>query len=174
MRFSPGIFVLPRDYPDRPIRAGLVRRVVDDGVMKPVLRLALLGLLLVGTLSAGQSPWTQLKVGMSANRTVALLGAPVMRNHGHGFETWIYDHGAEVVIHAGLTLVGWTAPAVLAVPVHSQDIWSEHPAGEYYATMHAILPRPVRPVATPKADVTPAAVAAKATAGLTYEEFLRG
>jgi hypothetical protein len=111
---------------------------------------------------------------MSANRTVALLGAPVMRNHGHGFETWIYDHGAEVVIYAGLTLVGWTAPAVLAVPVHSQDIWSNHPAGEYYATMHAILPRPDRPDATRKPDTAPAAVAPKPTAGLTYEEFLRG
>ena len=137
-------------------------------------RLTLLGLLLAGTLSAGQSPWTQLKVGMSANRTVSLLGAPVMRNHGHGFETWIYDHGAEVVIYAGITLVGWTAPAVLAVPVHSQDIWSNHPAGEYYATMHAILPRPDRPDATRKPDAAPAAVAPKPTAGLTYEEFLRG
>ena len=142
--------------------------------MKSVLRLALLGLLLVGTLSAGQSPWTQLKVGMSANRTVSLLGAPVMRNHGHGFETWIYDHGAEVVIYAGITLVGWTAPAVLAVPGHSQDIWSNHPAGEYYATMHAILPRPDRPDAARKPGAAPAVEAAKATAGLTYEAYLRG
>lgn len=138
------------------------------------VRLVLLGLLLVGTLSAGQNPWTQLKVGLSAQRTASLLGEPVLRNHGHGFETWTYDHGAEVIIYAGAALVGWTAPAGLALPVRSQDAWSNHPAGDYYATMHSILPRTVRPDANRRkggnrADETP-----RGTAGQTYEELLRG
>jgi len=137
-------------------------------------RLTLLGLLLAGTLSAGQSPWTQLKVGMSAQRTATLLGEPVLRNHGHGFETWTYDHGAEVIIYAGATLVGWTAPAVLALSVRSQDIWSNHPAGDHYATMHSILPRPERPDANRRPGGSKSAEPPRATAGLTYEELLRG
>ena len=137
-------------------------------------RLTLLGLLLVGTLSAGQNPWTQLKVGLSAQRTATLLGEPVLRNHGHGFETWTYDHGAEVIIYAGATLVGWTAPAELAQLVRSQDIWSNHPAGEYYATMHAILPRPERPAANRRTDGNRTAVTPRTTAGQTYEQLLRG
>lgn len=132
------------------------------------------GLLLVGTLSAGQNPWTQLKVGLSAQRTASLLGEPVLRNHGHGFETWTYDHGAEVVIYAGATLVGWTAPAELALPVRSQDVWSNHPAGDYYATMHSILPQPVRPKANRRTGGNEPGETPRATAGQPYEELLRG
>lgn len=138
------------------------------------VRLVLLSLLLTVSATAGQNPWTQLKVGLSVQRTATLLGEPVLRNHGHGFETWTYDHGAEVIIYAGATLVGWTVPAELVRLVRSQDIWSNHPAGEYYATMHAILPRPVRPEANRRTGGNKAEETPRATAGLTYEELLRG
>jgi len=111
-------------------------------------------------------PWTKLKVGMSADEIVSLLGDPVLRSKGRGFETWTYEHGAEVLIY-GL-VVGWTTPATATVLVRSQDVWSHRPGGEYLATLRAAVRPPAR-----KAQAT-APVKPAATQGLGYEEYLKG
>lgn len=56
--------------------------------------------------------WAQLRVGMSKDETAAVLGRPLLRTAGKGFELWIYNHGAEVVFHAG-PVFAWTAPTVI-------------------------------------------------------------
>ena len=136
--------------------------------MHTVLRLAFLGLLLCGPLPAAES-WTKMKLGMSAEQTVTLLGDPVLRSRGRGFETWTYDNGAEVLLHG--TVVGWTAPVTAGLAKRSQDVWINRPAGRHYATLHAALADPARAPAAP----TPARRKTPPTgAGIGFEEYIRG
>jgi hypothetical protein len=107
-------------------------------------RFVWLGLLLLGSLPAAQEPWAQLKVGMGAADTAALLGHPIFHRQGHGFTTWTYDRGGEVLLHANGTVIGWTAPKTARVAVRSRDIWSNRPDGEFSPTMHSVLPRPMK------------------------------
>jgi hypothetical protein len=131
--------------------------------------LLLAGLLLTSSLTAAEDPWERLQLGMSGSETVALLGEPVLSSRGGGFHKLNYDGGAEVLLYGDGRVVGWTAPAGSRGAKHSHDIWSCQPAGKYYATMHAILPRPVRDreartVRQPAGDRA-------ATAGTGYEEY---
>lgn len=139
--------------------------------MSLFLRLLLPGLLLVGSVTAAPQPWARLKLGMSAEQTVVLLGSPILRTRGHGFETWTYDHGAEVLIHG--TVVGWTAPASARLLVRTQDVWQSRRIGEHYATLQSGLPAASRKpaaVTVPVVRRKPAATGA----GLGYEEYVRG
>lgn len=139
--------------------------------MSTILRLLLLTALLAGPLAAAPKPWSQLKVGTPAPEVLALLGDPVCARTGKGFETWIYDDGAEVLLWRTGTVIGWTEPAEASLPNPSRDIWSEQPAGRYYASMYSVLPRPL----TKKTDVARmrTLLEAAATAGTGYEQYLR-
>ncbi len=135
------------------------------------LRLFAISLLLLGSLSAEQTPWALLKVGMSAEAIISLLGDPIQRNKGRGFETWTYDGGAEVLIY-GL-VVGWTTPASAALPARSADVWSNHPQGDYFATLRSA----VRTHALQSSVVSaakPSRETPRANAGTGYEEYFRG
>lgn len=135
------------------------------------LRLLLISLLLLGSLSAKPTAWAQLQLGMSAEQIVTLLGSPLLRIRGHGFETWTYDHGAEVLIHG--TVVGWTAPASARLLIRNADVWHARRMGEHYATLHTGLP-----AATKKpAKVTTPPVRAKTpstSTGAGFEDYIRG
>lgn len=72
---------------------------------RPVL--ALLACLLTASLSAA-GDWAQLKGGMTGAEAVKLLGEPLIRTAGRGFQVWIYDGRGEVVF-AGGPLKAWTA-----------------------------------------------------------------
>lgn len=139
--------------------------------MHAVLRFVLICLLPLPALAAASGPWAQLKLGMSAAHAATLLGDPLLRSVGHGFETWTYDDGAELVLHG--TVVGWTAPHSAGLPKRSQDVWLSRPSGRHYATLHAVLTDPARPVVAPP----PATAVAKrkATAnGIGFEDYIRG
>ncbi|HVU18176.1 MAG TPA: hypothetical protein VHD32_14730 [Candidatus Didemnitutus sp.] len=66
-------------------------------------------LLVVLRLAAGTDGWATLKRGMSQADTYAVLGKPLIRTAGRGFEVWIYDHNAEVLFFRG-PVIAWTAP----------------------------------------------------------------
>lgn len=62
--------------------------------------------------AAAASPrekWTQLKSGMSAEETAAVIGRPLIRTSGRGYELWIYDSCAEVLFQHG-PVAAWTVP----------------------------------------------------------------
>ena len=166
--------VLPGAYRIRRLCARVCRRVADDEGMKPIARLFLLSLLLAGSLGAApQAQWGELKVGISARQTLSLLGRPLFQRHGKGFETWTYDHGAEVLLYGGNAVVGWTAPASANLAVRSLDVWSLHANEEAYATLYSALETSdiVPPtVIAPKENPKPA----PAIIGQGYEQFLRG
>ncbi len=134
------------------------------------LRLLLVSLLLVSSLSAEPMPWTQLKIGMSADELVSVLGDPVFRRQGRGFETWTYDRGAEVLVYG--IVVGWTAPADPGLKLRSQDVWANHPKGAFMPTLQMTLRKVVRPPAPPVAPAKPAPSARPPGAGMGYEEYL--
>jgi len=135
------------------------------------LRLFLISFLLLAPLSAEPMPWAQLKVGMAAEEILSLLGDPVMRSKGRGFETWTYDDGAEVLIY-GL-VVGWTMPASATVRVRSEDVWRNHPRGDYYATLRsAVRKAGAKPAATAPAGPLPGK--RPDDSGMGYERFLQG
>lgn len=116
-------------------------------------------LALVPGLRAGEA-WSQLKLGMTADETRTKLGNPMLRTSGKGFETWIYDRGAEAVLYG--SLIGWTSPAAAnesgpaatSAP-RSVDIWStaDHSA-ERPLTFLSLLPQP--PAPPPPKRVAPA------------------
>lgn len=135
------------------------------------MRLFLISLLLLAPLSAEPMPWAQLKVGMAAGEILSLLGDPVLRSKGHGFETWTYDDGAEVVIY-GL-LVGWTTPASATTRGHSEDVWRNQPRGDYYATLRsAVRKAAAKPAVTAPAGSPPEKQ--PVNSGIGYERFLQG
>lgn len=139
--------------------------------MSAPLRHLLVGLLLVASLSADPLPWTQLKIGMSADELVNVLGDPIFRRQGRGFETWTYDHGAEVLVYG--MVVGWTAPTTPGLKVLSRDVWAEHPNGAFLPTLQTALRKAVRTPAPPIMPAKPAPVIRPAGAGIGYEEYLR-
>ncbi|MCX6953587.1 MAG: hypothetical protein NTV51_15660 [Verrucomicrobia bacterium] len=116
-------------------------------------------LALAPTLVRGAEQWAQLKLGMTAEQTLAALGDPILKTTGNGFEVWIYNHGSEVVLYG--SLIGWTAPAAAKLPERSTDIWSDDDSGETFPTFLALLPKPVRvgPVPKTKPVPTPAVAA---------------
>lgn len=132
-----------------------------------LLRLFLLCLLSVTSLSAEQS-WAQLKIGTPAEAALEMLGEPVSVRHGRGFETWIYDHGAEVLVYQ--VVVGWTAPASSGIKHASHDVWAAKPGGHFHKTLAAALNKAAKVKAPVTAKTTPAAT--PATAGMGYEEYL--
>lgn len=138
--------------------------------MTTVSRLVLLSLVLLGSASADILPWSRLKIGMTAGETASLLGDPIFQRRGHGFVTWTYDDGAEVLLHATGSVVGWTAPAKAVEAMQSADIWSQQPAGKYYASMHSVLPRPVKKPARGGSN----GAVVRASGGTTYEQLIRG
>jgi hypothetical protein len=86
----------------------------------PLLLPAFLFLLLPGLARAADG-WAQLKLGMTAEQAEAALGAPLFRNEGRGFELWIYDGRAEVVMYGGV--IAWTAPATSTAARSSPQTW---------------------------------------------------
>ena len=134
-----------------------------------LLRLFLLCLVSATSLSAEQS-WAQLKVGMAADDALEVLGEPVSVRRGRGFETWIYDHGAEVLVYP--VVVGWTAPASTGLKHFSHDVWAAKPGGNFQKTLATAVSKAVKANAPlPPAKPTPEAVAA--AAGMGYEEYLQ-
>jgi hypothetical protein len=134
--------------------------------MRLLLAVFVAGILILVSASAETMPWMHLKVGMSAEEIVSLLGDPVLRIKGRGFETWTYDHGAEVLVY-GL-LVGWTAPDSTSRSIRSQDVWASRPRGDYFGTLRsAVLRRPKQ---------RPPVVVAETVAnhaGMGYEDYLK-
>ena len=86
--------------------------------------------------------WNDLKLGMSAEETLAALGQPLIRTAGRGFETWTYDKGGDVLIYG--SVIGWTAPASVRLAVRSKDIWSEN-RHLPYLTFFSLLPARLPP-----------------------------
>ena len=132
--------------------------------MPAPLRLLLICVLLISSLSAEPMPWTQLKIGMSAEELVDVLGEPVFRRQGRGFETWTYDQGAEVLVYG--IVVGWTTPIVPGLKVRSRDVWAEHPKGAFLPTVQTALRKAVRPPTPPVAAAQPPPSAPPAGAGM--------
>lgn len=137
--------------------------------MHLILRLSVVGLLVLASLPAAEESWTKLKIGMSAEKALSILGFPLLRSKGHGFETWTYDNGAEVLLHA--TVVGWTAPTVAKSPMRSNDVWRGNHPGKHYATMQAALVE-----AVPIVDPLPLnrRKRGKGSAGVGFEEYFQG
>ena len=99
--------------------------------------LAVLFVVLAGSARAA-SAWTQLKLGMTAEQAVAIVGEPLQRSAGQGFEIWTYDDRAELLFYG--PLVGWTAPRSADMIARSVDVWSAPMAA---TAQPQILPRPV-------------------------------
>lgn len=77
--------------------------------MKRIRWLAGMMAALVGAagMSASMS-WERLEAGLSHTEVRGLIGEPLMRSAGRGFEVWIYDAQREVVWIRGV-VVAWTA-----------------------------------------------------------------
>lgn len=88
----------------------------------------------------GADRWAQLKLGMTADETAAVLGTPLVRNVGRGFELWIYDHDAEVLFFGDL--VGWTSPGTGALVARTADIWQANRGRDDFRGVLASLPPP--------------------------------
>ena len=102
--------------------------------------LAFLLLCVPGFLSAADR-WAQLKLGMTAEETVAALGEPLIRTVGRGFELWVYDDRAEVLFYG--PVIGWTTPGVGPKAGEAHDIWQSDHTGVPTPTFLSQLPRPV-------------------------------
>ena len=127
------------------------------------VRLLLLSPLLAAGLTAGEPGWKELQIGHTAAQTLTLLGEPLLRSKGRGFEKWTYDDGAEVLFHGAL--VGWTVPTSLRLPARSDDIWKKWPELSYDAA--------IRRAAPPAAPKRPSAKGAAPAASVGFEEYLR-
>lgn len=121
--------------------------------MATATRFLCLLLLFAGTVRAEN--WSQLTLGMSPDEARRILGEPILRSAGQGFETWIYDHQAEVVFYG--SVVGWTTPRSTGSTSQSVDVWQ--PAGEGQPTIRRVLPRPQ--IVAPSAKRRVAATKAK-------------
>lgn len=101
----------------------------------------LLGLLLAlaPVATRGADAWARLKLGMTADETTAVLGAPLIRTAGHGFELWTYDNGAEALLFG--SLIGWTASGSASVAERSFDIWRARRADSSSPSFLGMLPR---------------------------------
>jgi len=92
---------------------------------KYLLLLAQLSLLQPGT-ARGADGWAQLKLGMTAEQAMAAVGVPLFRSEGRGFELWIYDSRAEVVMYGGV--IAWTAPAGSTATHVAAEVWEFYQA----------------------------------------------
>jgi hypothetical protein len=112
----------------------------DEGRMLTHVRTGLLGLVLplLGAAGLAAEGWTQLKPGMTAAETRALLGPPLLFSEGHGFAVWIYDHATEVVFYD--RVIAWTAPGARTSPAKADEAWSFYQA----APGSVNVPIPVR------------------------------
>ena len=72
--------------------------------------LFLLLVLMVPALSQGAADWTKIKTGITPTEAADVLGKPLIRTYGRGFQLWIYDGCGEIVFGGGPAL-GWTQPA---------------------------------------------------------------
>lgn len=63
----------------------------------------------VATPLSGAERWQKMKAGMTRHAMRSMLGDPLIRSSGRGFEVWVYDNRAEVVCIRGV-VVAWTAP----------------------------------------------------------------
>jgi len=111
-------------------------------------------------------------MGMTTEQTASLLGEPMFRRRGHGFETWTYEGCAEVVFYGSGAVVAWTAPPEPPAPPRSRDLWSSQPKGKF-VTMHAALRD------SPGAAPAPTGSAAarkrlRPDSSQGYEAYLRG
>jgi hypothetical protein len=68
-------------------------------------QIAALLVLVAGSARAADA-WAQLKLGMTSIQAVAVVGAPLQRSSGQGFQVWTYDNRAELVFYG--PLIGWT------------------------------------------------------------------
>jgi len=109
---------------------------------------------LAPALLRGKENWAQLKLGMTAEETLATLGRPILKSVGNGFEVWIYNNGSEVVLFG--SLIGWTAPSAAKLSERSSDIWSEDDSDEAPPTFLSLLPKPVTLGRAPKPKPAPA------------------
>ncbi len=130
-------------------------------------RFLLLSALFASGLPARELAWRELQLGHSPQQTVALIGEPLLRSKGRGFEKWTYDDGAEVLFHG--TLVGWTVPAALRLPARSEDVWRKWPGIGYDAAL-----RRVAPVEAPKPAGSAPRKAPVPAVGVGFEDYLRG
>ncbi len=111
----------------------------------PVTRLpvlALLACLLTASVWAA-GDWAQLKSGMTGAEAAKLLGEPLIRTAGRGFQVWIYDGRGEAVF-AGGPLKAWTVAK---------------PTAESLSRPAAldVLIRPARPLRLPRPQSVPPA-----------------
>ena len=85
---------------------------------------ALAGLFAAQAFALGVPDWTKIKAGLNGDEAMKLLGQPLLRTTGRGFDVWIYDGHGEVVF-AGGPLKGWTVATPtaesLARPI-AQDV----------------------------------------------------
>jgi hypothetical protein len=56
-----------------------------------------------------EADWSRLHAGLTAEETAEVLGKPLIRTYGRGFEVWIYDGHGEVLF-AGGPATAWTQP----------------------------------------------------------------
>lgn len=130
-----------------------------------ILSLALLGPGLPAAES--EARWQDLQIGYSVGQTVDLIGEPLLRSKGRGFETWTYDDGGEVLFHGAL--IGWTLPVGLRAEARSDDIWKQSPGLGYQAALRRFAP-PAEPRPEPrKAGAVPPAP----SAGVGFKEPAR-
>ena len=86
----------------------------------------------------GANVWDHLKIGMTAEETAAVIGEPLFRSAGSGFELWIYDHHAEVVFFG--SLIGWTTPAAGQAIGHAVDVWQSNHGDSTGPTFLSAIP----------------------------------
>ena len=70
----------------------------------------------------GAEEWSRLKLGMTTDDASEVLGPPLLKTSGHGFELWIYDHNAEALFYGG-PLVGWRTPSKPDLVGRTVDVW---------------------------------------------------
>jgi hypothetical protein len=109
-------------------------------------QIAALLVLVAGSARAADA-WAQLKLGMTSIQAVAVVGAPLQRSSGQGFQVWTYDNRAELVFYG--PLIGWTEPHIAEATARSVDVWQN--SANAKTTKRYTLPHPFsldKPVAT--------------------------
>ena len=100
-------------------------------------RLALFAFFVPGFVR-GADRWAQLKIGMTAYETAAVIGEPLFRSAGRGFELWIYDRHAEVLFFG--SLIGWTTPGTEKAASRVVDVWQDNHRGASAPTFLSAIP----------------------------------
>jgi hypothetical protein len=71
--------------------------------------LLLLGLI-APVLGRSAADWSKVKTGITPTEAADILGPPLIRTYGRGFQMWIYDGCGEIIFGGGPAM-GWTQPA---------------------------------------------------------------